>query len=122
MKIGFCKALNWLDIAIIVLALVIISALTLPNYKKFQCRAKQSEAKSVLMDIYHTQKYYFSQKGEYATLQELLSSKRLKIKSKYYVVTDISKNLNKGFRAEAKYTNNDIAKDTWIVDTSAGKA
>ncbi len=53
---------------IVVAIIGILAMIAIPNFIKFQCRAKQSEAKSNLKALFQAQKSFMSEHDEYASL------------------------------------------------------
>ena len=57
-----------IELMIVVAIIGILAMIAIPNFIKFQCRAKQSEAKSNLKALFQAQKSYFAEYDEYSNL------------------------------------------------------
>ena len=55
------------ELMIVVAIIGILAAIAVPNFVKFQARAKQSEAKTSLRAYFTAQKHYFSEADEFTT-------------------------------------------------------
>jgi type IV pilus assembly protein PilA len=55
------------ELMLVVAIIGILAAIAIPNFMKYQARAKQSEAKSNLKGIYTAEVSYFSEKNSFAT-------------------------------------------------------
>jgi type IV pilus assembly protein PilA len=60
----FGRGFTLIELMIVVAIIGILAAIAIPNFVKFQCRSKQSEAKSNLKAMYVAQESY---RGEYDT-------------------------------------------------------
>jgi type IV pilus assembly protein PilA len=60
----FGKGFTLIELMIVVAIIGILAAIAIPNFVKFQCRSKQSEAKTNLKAMYVSQESYY---GEYDT-------------------------------------------------------
>ena len=56
---------------IVVAIIGILAMIAIPNFIKFQCRAKQSEAKGNLKALFQAQKSYFAEYDEYSALNTI---------------------------------------------------
>jgi type IV pilus assembly protein PilA len=59
------KAFTLIELMIVVAIIGILAAIAVPNFIKFQCRAKQSEAKSNLKALYTSQESYRAEFDSY---------------------------------------------------------
>jgi len=60
------KGFTLIELMIVVAIIGILSAIAIPNFIKFQSRAKQSEAKANLKGLFTAQKAYFQEKDTYS--------------------------------------------------------
>jgi prepilin-type N-terminal cleavage/methylation domain-containing protein len=61
-KIG---GFSLVELMVVVAIIGILASLALPRFRTFQAKARQTEAKNNLMNIYSLQEAYFADKGEY---------------------------------------------------------
>jgi type IV pilus assembly protein PilA len=61
------KGFTLIELMIVVAIIGILAAIAIPNFSKFQARAKQSEAKSNLKGVFTAQKSWFQEKDAYST-------------------------------------------------------
>lgn len=113
---GFWKDISWLEISIVAIVLLFFCWLTIPQFYLFKCRARQSEAKYNLAQIYASQKLYHDEFGQYASLEQLLKSERLKLNNTFYDFSfdELGEN-NFVARAEAKNLAT-LKEDVWSID------
>ncbi len=60
------KGFTLIELMIVVAIIGILAAIAIPNFLKFQAKARQSEAKTNLAAIYTAQTAYFSEFSQYA--------------------------------------------------------
>jgi type IV pilus assembly protein PilA len=65
------KGFTLIELMIVVAIIGILAMIAIPNFIKFQCRAKQSEAKSNLKALFQAQKSYFAEYDEYSELNTI---------------------------------------------------
>lgn len=49
----------------------ILAAIAIPNFVRFQAKAKQAEAEALLNTVYHEQQRYFAEHGTYTNIEKL---------------------------------------------------
>lgn len=62
------KGFTLIELMIVVAIIGILAAIAIPNFIKFQARAKTSEAKTNLKAVYTAQRAYFQEKDTYSDL------------------------------------------------------
>jgi type IV pilus assembly protein PilA len=60
-----------IELMVVVVIIGILSAIAVPNFLKFQAKAKQSEARANLAGIFVAQTAYFSTNSTYATFSQI---------------------------------------------------
>lgn len=60
------KGFTLIELMIVVAIIGILAAIAIPNFMNYQCKAKQSEAKSNLGTIRTTQEAYYAEKDSYS--------------------------------------------------------
>lgn len=55
------KGFSLIELMIVVTIIGILAAIAVPNYQRFQAKARQSEAKSNLAALYAAEKAFFSE-------------------------------------------------------------
>jgi len=114
------KGFTLIELMIVVAIIGILAAIAIPNFVKFQCRSKQSEAKGNLKAIYVAEEAY---RGEYDTYWPTLSgasgigfqAKGSKIRYTYSVTAG-----SNTFTATAAANTNELSSDNWTIDQDNG--
>lgn len=78
------KGFSWIEIASVVVLFSLVLLLTLPSFSRFECQAKQSEAKFELMRILSAAQLFKAEYSRYPKLDELLDTDRVKLRQKNY--------------------------------------
>jgi type IV pilus assembly protein PilA len=60
------KGFTLIELMIVVAIIGILAAIAIPNFMSYQCKAKQSEAKSLLGAVRTAQEVYYAEKSKYA--------------------------------------------------------
>ena len=61
------KGFTLIELMIVVAIIGILAAIAIPNFLKFQCKSKQSEAKTNLAGIFTSEKSFFGEYNTYAS-------------------------------------------------------
>jgi type IV pilus assembly protein PilA len=61
------KGFTLIELMIVVAIIGILAAIAIPNFMTYQCKAKQSEAKSILGALRTAQEVYYAENSTYAT-------------------------------------------------------
>jgi type IV pilus assembly protein PilA len=105
---------------LIVPVIGILAAIAIPNFVKFQCRSKQSEAKGNLKALSVAQESYLSEKGEYSRDPAAIGFQPMGANVRYeYVIVQAGKD---SYVAEARGTRDGMAGDLWRIDQTRNLA
>lgn len=100
------------NVVVIVPMMGMMAAIAIPNFVKFQCRSKQSEAKGNLKALYFGEESHRATNQTYSSDPAALGFLPTGVKVRYqYVIVDASKD---AFHAEARGTG-DMAGDLWTI-------
>lgn len=118
------KGFTLIELMIVVAIIGIMAAMAIPSFMRFQCRAKQSEAKSMLKAIYVVQEVYGGEWGNFVDLTGLTTYAGLDPRTisgaRFYAITHT--NTVSSFTATAEDTKSVIASsgtsDKWQTDES----
>ncbi|MBI1949161.1 MAG: prepilin-type N-terminal cleavage/methylation domain-containing protein [Deltaproteobacteria bacterium] len=107
------KGFTLIELMIVVAIIGILAAIAIPNFVKFQCRSKQSEAKGNLKALYVAEEAY---RGEFDTYLATGSAigfipKGTKIRYTYA----IAGNTATVFGASATANTSDLSSDAWQI-------
>ena len=108
------KGFTLIELMIVVAIIGILASIAIPSFLKFQCKSKQSEAKTALKAVYTTQLAYNGEFGTYLNLTDLTMYGGLDPRSvtgRYYGITvaDLASNT---FTASASAAAGKIASNT----------
>jgi len=84
MQKRFWKASRLFEIFAIIFILAGLGFLTIPYFDKFKCRSKQSEARMELLNLFSSEKLFFSNNNHYNDLESLKKSGMIQLSEKYY--------------------------------------
>ena len=62
------KGFTLIELMIVVAIIGILAAIAIPNFLRFQAKAKQSEAKELLSTVYTAEEAYFAEQNSYGGL------------------------------------------------------
>ena len=116
------KGFTLIELMIVVAIIGILAAIAIPNFLKFQCKAKQSEAKTALKAIYTTQLAYNGEFGSFLNLFQLTGYGGLDNKTiggaKYYRYTILGGSAFSGTAEDTgiKINTSNPANDTWTLN------
>jgi type IV pilus assembly protein PilA len=108
------------ELMLVITVIGILTAISIPNIIRFQCRAKQTESKEVLKSMYMTQLVYEGEFGSYLNLSQLTTFGGLApsvVNGRYYGYTIIG---GSSFTATAsdvlvRVQFGSASNDAWIV-------
>ena len=103
-----------MEVMIVVVIIGILAALAYPNLEKYLKRARQTEAKTNLSEIYTAQKIYFTLYQSYADDINKLDLSLVQGDPYTFTIQEASKST---FKAQAEGNiDDDDALDTWTID------
>jgi type IV pilus assembly protein PilA len=108
------KGFTLIELMIVVAIIGILAAIAIPNFMTYQCKAKQSEAKSILGAIRTAQEAYYA---EYSTYAADTAAMNFDTKGGGDYAFSITANNATGFTAKANGTINGKT-DTWTVNST----
>ncbi|WDP88648.1 MAG: prepilin-type N-terminal cleavage/methylation domain-containing protein [Desulfobacter sp.] len=110
------KGFTLIELMIVVAIIGILAAIAIPNFLAYQCKAKQSEAKSSLGDIRKTQEAYYAENDAYAALGTVGWGLKGGAAAGRYTYTMTTAN-STGFTAQASATLS-TQLDQWTMNSS----
>jgi type IV pilus assembly protein PilA len=117
------KGFTLIELMIVVAIIGILAAIAIPNFLTYQCKTKQSEAKTLLRNIRISQEIYFVRKNTYADDIDHIGFISTKGDSRYTYAIDSANGYN--FKASATalpekgLTNSDGGHDKWTITVNA---
>jgi prepilin-type N-terminal cleavage/methylation domain-containing protein len=84
-KLDNQKGFTLVELMVVVAIIGILSAIAVPQYQQFQLRAKESEAKTALSDIYTVEQAYFLTANRYHTCLPAVGYINSSVKTNYTV-------------------------------------
>ncbi len=113
------KGFTLIELMIVVAIIGILAAIAIPNFMNYQCKAKQSEAKSNLGNIRTAEEAYYAEKDSYGgTLADIGFDVKGTDKQVYsYGLTASGTGTTAAFTATATATaGGKIVGDVWQID------
>lgn len=108
------KGFTLIELMIVVAIIGILAAIAIPNFMNYQCKARQSEAKTALGTLRTLQEAYYAQ---YDTYTDNLSNLGYELKGDAkYDNPDISSADASGFAATITGNAGNVNGDEWSVD------
>jgi type IV pilus assembly protein PilA len=118
-KIQEKKGFTLIELMIVVAIIGILSAIAIPNFMKFQCRAKQSEAKTLLAGVFTAEIAYFGEFSKFkggATGKALIGFTPASLPRYYTSPTITTYNTGGSFSATSGGDpDGDATRDSWGV-------
>ena len=106
------KGFTLIELMIVVAIIGILAAIAIPNFMNYQCKAKQSEAKSLLGDLRKAEEAYFAEYDSYSTSQGAVGFEA-KGDTRYTIVVNPAR--TNAFTATATATINGET-DVWTMN------
>ena len=107
------KGFSLVELMIVVAIIGVLAALAVPKFQTFQAKAKQSEAKSNLAQIYTLELSYFGDRDTFGTMADIGFTTQGRVRYGYTMPT----NNATSFTAKATATSNTvIASDCGFAD------
>jgi len=113
------KGFSLIELMIVVAIIGVLSAIAIPQFKVYTCKAKTSEAQTALGSIRKMQEAYHSENGYYAGTLNEVGWSGVKGENQRYIY-DITDNSTTEFSARAREdggaTFGDTLTDQWQID------
>ena len=117
------KGFTLIELMIVVAIIGILAAIAIPNFVKFQCRSKRSEAKTNLKAMYVAQESYRGENDSYVDLSSAQIGSNLigfspQGDKKRYDYSAGAENTGQDFTAQATGTKDSVSGDVWLIDNT----
>jgi type IV pilus assembly protein PilA len=104
-----------IELMIVVAIIGILAAIAIPNFMSYQCKAKQSEAKSNLGSARAAEEAYFAEKDTYGSVTDIGFSP--KGNTRYTYTATVANTTNYTLQASGNI-DDDTAPDVWTIKES----
>lgn len=112
-KLMHSKGFTLIELMIVVAIIGILAAIAIPNYMNYQCKAKQSEAKTNLGAIRTSQEAF---RAEYDSYTSSLNAIGFDIQGDQMYDYNMTAATTTGFVAEADTSSLNGNRDTWEIN------
>ena len=110
------KGFTLIELMIVVAIIGILAAIAIPNFMTYQCKAKQSEAKSNLGNIRTMQEAYIAEYDRYSSSMTLVGFSTKGDSARYSYSTTGGAST---FTATARAALGGTVSDVWTINQSA---
>ncbi len=111
------RAFTLIELMIVVAIIGILAAIAIPNFVKFQCRSKQSEAKGNLKAIYVSEESYRAEADTYGTNTTVIGFQPKGNKIRYvYTLTGTTSNEFIATATPAAQFSGELSSDSWTIN------
>lgn len=114
------KGFTLIELMIVVAIIGILAAIAIPNFMNYQCKAKQSEAKSNLGNIRTAEEAYYAEHDAYSSsTSEIGFSTKGQANYTYTVSGNGASGTGASFTGSASATGGGkLVGDTWTIDNA----